>query len=289
MNYAGRRRGRREILGVLGGAALGYPLITHTPLWAQAACSVVSSPSLTEGPYFVDEQLNRRDIRYDLDGSVQPGMPMSLAVNVSQLVTCNLVPLTGAYVDLWHCNAQGVYSDISAQNAAGKKFLRGYQPTDRQGNVYFLTIYPGWYQGRAVHMHVKVTTFNGPSQTYEFTSQFFLDDAFSDEIYKLPPYNTRGQRDTLNSNDGIYQGASSLGLTTSNSGSQLMLTMRNKGGWVEADARLIVDLSLGSSPDLTGPEGGGPGGGGPGGPGGPPPGGVPPGGRPPGAPGGPAV
>lgn len=272
-------RSRRQILGVLGGAVAGVPIVTHTPLWGQAACAVISSPSLTEGPYFVDEDLNRRDIRLDTDGSIQPGLPLSLAINVSQLVDCNPVPLTGAYVDIWHCNAAGVYSDIAQQNASGRTFLRGYQSTDRHGNVYFLTIYPGWYQGRSVHIHVKVRTFTGPSQIYEFTSQFFMEEAFTDEVYRLAPYNTRGTRDTRNSNDGIYNGASSLAGTTSNSGSELMLTTRRKASWVEADARLILNLSLGSSPDQQ------PGGGGPGGPGGPPPGG--PGGPPPGGPGGP--
>ena len=270
MNKSGKQPTRRRVLGVLGGAAIGVPAFTHTPLWGQAACTVISSPSLTEGPYFVDEDLNRRDIRFDVDGSIQPGLPLSLAINVSQLVDCNQTPLTGAYVDIWHCNAAGIYSDVAAQNATGRTFLRGYQPTDRHGNVYFLTIYPGWYQGRAVHIHVKVRTFNGASESYEFTSQFFMDEAFTDEVYRLGPYNTRTARDTRNSNDGIYNGASSLGGTTTNSGSQLMLNMRNKGAWVEADARLILDLRLGSSPDQQ------PGGGGPGGP---PPGGGP---RPPG-------
>jgi protocatechuate 3,4-dioxygenase beta subunit len=193
---------------------------------------------------------------------LQPGLPLSLAINVSQLVDCNPVPLTGAYVDIWHCNATGVYSDVASQNATSRGFLRGYQPTDRHGNVRFLTIYPGWYQGRAVHIHVKVRTFNGMSESYEFTSQFFMDEAFTDEVYRLAPYNTRGTRDTRITSDGIYNGGSSLAGTTSNSGSQLMLTLRNKGAWVEADARVILDLSLGSSPDQV------PGAGGPGGPGG---------------------
>ena len=273
---------RRQLLGALGGAAVGAPILTHTPLWGQAACTVVSSPSLTEGPYFVDEDLNRRDIRFDADGSLQPGLPLSLAINVMQLVDCNRVPVPGAYVDIWHCNAAGVYSDVAAQTSTGRTFLRGYQPTDRHGNVYFLTIYPGWYQGRSVHIHVKVRTFNGVSQTYEFTSQFFMDEAFNDAVYQQSPYNTRGSRDTRNSNDGIYNGGSSLPGMTSNSGSELMLTLRNKGSWVEGDARLLLDFSLGSSSDQLPGGGGGPGGPGmpggppPGGPGGPPPGGTPP-------------
>jgi protocatechuate 3,4-dioxygenase beta subunit len=232
------------------------------------------------GPvYFVDEDLNRNDIRIDpSDGTTQAGLPLSLGINVSQLVNCAAVPLTGAYVDLWHCNAAGVYSDVAAQNSTGKKYLRGWQATNRQGNVYFLTVYPGWYQGRAVHIHVKIRLFNGLDQTYEFTSQFFLDEAFTDEVYKLNPYSGRPSRDTLNTTDGIFNGASSTGTAiTSNSGSRLLLTARRKSSWVEADARLLCDLSLGSSPDLS-QGGGGPGGGMP-----PPGGGTPPpgGGTPP--------
>jgi protocatechuate 3,4-dioxygenase beta subunit len=263
------------------GVAAAFPVIGGLPLSGQAGCAILSSPALTEGPYFVDEDLSRQDIRIDpSDGSVQAGLPLSLAINVSQLVNCEAVPLTGAYVDIWHCNAAGVYSDIAAQNVIGRKFLRGYQPTNRQGNAYFLTIYPGWYQGRAVHIHVKVRTFNGRNETYEFTSQFFMDEAFTDEVYRLSPYSGRGSRDTRNTTDGIFRGASSVGTISSDSGSHLMLATRMKSGWAEADARLILDLSLGSSPDQAPGGPGGPGGpsgpGGPGGPGGPPPIGPPP-------------
>src|SRR3954447_17491488 len=249
---------RRQVLKILGGAAVaGLASAGLKPLLAQ---SVVASPSLTEGPYFVDEDLNRTDIRVDpSDGTVQPGYPLSLTVRTAQLKNGAEVPLTGAYVDIWHCNAAGVYSDI--QGAAGKKYLRGYQPTNRHGIAYFLSIYPGWYQGRNVHIHVKVRIFDGDSQTYEFTSQFFFDDTFTDEIFKLAPYNTRGVRDTLNANDGIYGGSSSTGTITTNSGSYLMLTLRKKESWVEADAKLVCDLSLGSSPDQSG-GGAGPGAGG---------------------------
>lgn len=107
---------------------------------------------------------------------------------------------------------------------------------------------------------------------YEFTSQFFLDDTFTNEIFKLSPYNTRGTRDTLNARDSIYLGSSSTGTITTNSGSYLMLVLNQKPSWVEATATLVCDLSLGSSPDQ--PDGGG-------GPGGGLPSGMPPGGMPP--------
>ena len=110
-------------------------------------------------------------------------------------------------MDLWHCNALGIYSDIASQSTIGKKFLRGYQPTDRHGNAYFLTVYPGWYSGRTVHIHVKVRVFSGLSESYEFTTQLFFDDAFSTEIFKQEPYTRHPNRDTPNSVDGIYRGS----------------------------------------------------------------------------------
>ncbi len=93
---------RRQLMQTLGAAALAGPILTHTPLWGQSACAVLGSPSLTEGPYFVDEDMNRRDIRVDpADGSIQAGIPLSLAINVSQITTTNCTPtaLTGAYVE----------------------------------------------------------------------------------------------------------------------------------------------------------------------------------------------
>src|SRR5205823_2881568 len=85
--------------------------------FAQGQGGIVLTPALTEGPYFVDERLNRSDVRVDpSDGSIQPGLPMQLGITVSQLVNGVVSPLTGVYVDIWHCNAFGVYSDIAAEN-----------------------------------------------------------------------------------------------------------------------------------------------------------------------------
>jgi protocatechuate 3,4-dioxygenase beta subunit len=196
---------------------------TTTPLAAATAealpaCVVV--PAMTEGPYFVDEKLNRSDIRPDpSDGSVREGAPLQLTIRVSQVGANGCAPLAGAMVDIWHCDAQGVYSDV--QGAAGTKFLRGYQVTDANGAATFTTIYPGWYQGRAVHIHFKVRAKNAAGQEQEFTSQFFFDDAVSDQVYAQAPYNTRGQRTTRNSADSIYGGGGNqltLALTTASQG-----------------------------------------------------------------------
>lgn len=178
------------------------------------ACIV--RPALTEGPYFVDEKLNRSDIRSDpSDGSVKDGTPLELTFLVSQ-INGNCAPLAGALVDIWHCDALGVYSDVSdpSFNTQGKKFLRGSQTTDANGIAKFITIYPGWYQGRAVHIHFKIRT--GTGQAYEFTSQLFFDDTLSDQVYLKAPYSNKpGTRSPRNEGDNIYR----------NGGSQLLLNL----------------------------------------------------------------
>jgi len=197
------------------------PLSTNKAAQAASATVVGSLPScivrpaMTEGPYFVDEKLNRSDIRSDpSDGSVRDGLPLELTFLVSQL-NGNCVPLSGALVDIWHCDAQGVYSDASdpSFNTKGKKFLRGYQTTDASGMAKFTTIYPGWYQGRAIHIHFKIRTDVG--KAYEFTSQLFFDDTLSGQVYAQAPYASKGLPTMRNEDDGIYR----------NGGSQLLLNL----------------------------------------------------------------
>ncbi|MEA2220625.1 MAG: hypothetical protein QOJ35_3251 [Solirubrobacteraceae bacterium] len=207
---------RRQAVGMAGaaGAALVLSRISGPDRLleslgvsdvAQAATtSCVLTPSKTEGPYFVDEKLNRSDIRTDpADGSIQPGTPVSLAMVVVRADgACG--PVQGAAVDIWHANAAGRYSDVSSEGTAGHRYLRGLQITDAGGQARFTTIYPGWYQGRAVHIHFKVRLFDGTSKTYEFTSQLFFDPATTSAVYATGAYAARGQASTSNAADGIY-------------------------------------------------------------------------------------
>ena len=175
------------------------------------ACVV--SPALTEGPYFVDEGLNRSDIRSDpATGAVSDGALLQLVLSVVQVNGDGCVPLAGAVVDIWHCDAAGVYSDVSDPgfSTLGQQFLRGYQVTDGSGVVRFTTIYPGWYQGRAVHIHFKIRCDAPSGGSYEFTSQFFVDEAMTDQVHATEPYASKGYRTLLNAGDGIFQDGGDL-------------------------------------------------------------------------------
>lgn len=230
---------------------------------AESAASVdcVAKPELTEGPYFKDEKINRSDIRSDTStGAVKEGLPLALTFLVSSLAANACKPLPGAQVDIWHCDAAGTYSDTSDPNwgsTVGQNYLRGYQLTDAQGKAAFTTIYPGWYRGRAVHIHFKIRTTGTDGNAYEFTSQLFFDDTLSDQVFAQASYAGKGTRDTRNSNDNIYQSG----------GAQLLLNPTGdlRKGYTAAIS-IALDLSdtrIGA-PDSNARNGG---------PGGPPPGG----------------
>ncbi len=186
--------------------------------------SCVLTAALTEGPFFVDEKLNRSDIRTDpASGAVAAGIPLALTFNVSRVTNSACTPLTSAYLDVWHCDSTGTYSDVSGSS---RKFLRGYQVTDANGVAAFTTIYPGWYGGRAVHIHFKLRLYAGSSKTYEFTSQFFFDDALTDSVYTQSPYSGRGTRNTRNADDGIYNT-----LSTNDKSGLTLQTSKTAGGY----------------------------------------------------------
>ena len=185
------------------------------------------TPQQTEGPYFVDEMLNRSDIRSDpSDGSVQDGIPLRLIIHIHDFGrNGSCTPLKGAYVDIWHANSQGLYSDIQQAGTEGKKYLRGFQVTDDNGTVQFTTIYPGWYQGRTVHIHIKVHTLEGSEKSFDWTSQLYFNDSITDEVHTQDTYSHHGFPDPRNSQDGIYTGSSLDGLVQDNSGTRLMLNL----------------------------------------------------------------
>jgi protocatechuate 3,4-dioxygenase beta subunit len=262
----GRLLSRREVLALLGAGSLALiagcggddgaapatatrgagggasPTVASMRAATQQASgtalpSCVVRPELTQGPYFVDGQLERRDIRPDASsGEARPGTPLALALIVSQVGNDGAcAPLAGAVVDVWHCDALGVYSGVQDPgfNTAGQSWLRGWQRTDSAGRAEFLTIYPGWYAGRATHIHFKVRTDPDGDTGAEFTSQLFFDDALSDRVHTQGAYASRGASGRLrNSGDGIFR----------QSGDQLTLGVQPSGDGYAAEFAIGVQL-----------------------------------------------
>jgi protocatechuate 3,4-dioxygenase beta subunit len=216
---------RREWFGFVGGAA-AIGLVQSFSSGAEAFRSrtiagCVVSPRQEEGPYFVDEKLNRSDIRIDpSNGKVSAGVPLELTLTVMQVGKKECAPLAGATVDIWHCDAAGVYSDVkdlfgNFGDTRGRKFLRGYQVTDARGAAKFTTIYPGWYPGRPVHIHYKVRSADGK----EFVSQLYFDEKITDAVHALEPYKSKKRRDTMNADDSIFR----------DGGNESIMAIRPKG------------------------------------------------------------
>ena len=216
---------RREVLATLGGAAM----LSSTPgrvaqrflgrgLWLP---SCVVRPAQTEGPYFVDTRLDRSDIRSDpASGAVSEGIPLELTFRVSRMDGASCAPFPDVLVDVWQCDALGVYSGVKDINGlfdtAGKQFLRGHQRTDAGGRATFQTIMPGWYQGRAVHIHFKLRVAPAEAQGREFTSQLYFDEKLLDQLATRTPYSTNRQVRSANRQDKIFgEGGSDLILEVS--------------------------------------------------------------------------
>jgi len=219
------RVARRELLALA--ALSGAGLLLHTTAGrgeaAGSALSCVARPRQTEGPFFVDEPLNRSDIRSDpRSGATKAGVPLRLVFRVSRLAGTGCAPLAAARIDVWHSDAEGRYSDVRGFGGAsttGEQWLRGYQLTDAQGAAQFLTVYPGWYGGRAVHVHFKIRAADASRGTEDFTSQLYFDDRLTERIFALEPYAKRARRWLRNAEDGLYR----------DGGSQLLLAPEAEG------------------------------------------------------------
>jgi protocatechuate 3,4-dioxygenase beta subunit len=176
---------RRQALGALGAVTLGAFLPGCGDDEQARSCRVTAE--LTEGPFYVDADALRRDIRED-----RAGVPLGLELRVREADSCR--PISDAAVDVWHCDAQGAYS------AGRERFLRGTQVTDRQGLVEFVTVYPGWYQGRTPHIHVKIRL----DRRAVLTTQLFFDDELSARVFRDRRYARDGAQQVDNAGDGIF-------------------------------------------------------------------------------------
>ena len=177
---------------------------------ASGAVSCVLTPEQTEGPYYISGEKLRRNIT---EG--RPGAAMVLRAFVVDASRCR--PIKNAAVDIWHADASGVYSGFG-QGAGNRTFMRGIQRTNAKGLALFRTVYPGWYQGRTVHIHVKLHL--GGNVVH--TGQLYFPDATTDAVYKQAPYSSRPNRDVRNADDAIYR----------NGGRKSLLSVRKNGAGV---------------------------------------------------------
>ena len=231
------------LAGCGGGAAVGGTpnslssiiLAPHTPI-AMQGCVVTAQQ--VEGPYFVDAKLDRADIRSDPKSGVQSaGVPLQLSLQLNQISATGCVPLAGAIVDIWQCDALGAYSGFNDPRAGGdlraQQFLRGFQRSDARGLVTFQTIYPGWYSGRAVHIHFKVRTQpNGP-RGHELTSQLYFDETLTDQVHASNAYVKHGNRNMRNERDFIFRWG----------GEELVLNARREGDGFVAQHTIGVRMN----------------------------------------------
>ncbi|MGH8972593.1 MAG: intradiol ring-cleavage dioxygenase [Acidimicrobiia bacterium] len=189
------------------GTSGAAPAGTVTADLFDAAGSCALTPEQTEGPYYLDIDRVRSDIREDRQGT-----PLRLAIRVRENGSCQ--PIADAAVDIWHCDATGLYSGFESASTGGggrpggggagatdtTRYLRGTQITNAAGIVEFLTVYPGWYRGRTVHIHCKVHLNN----TEALTAQLYFDEQLTSEVYAAEPYASDTGRDTFNADDGIF-------------------------------------------------------------------------------------
>lgn len=162
-----------------------------TPPGGQAAACVLT-PEGTEGPYYLDLDLNRPDIT---DG--RPGTPLRLGITLVDATSCG--PIEGGAVDIWHADAGGLYSGFDDER--NSRFLRGVQITDSAGTVRFTTIVPGWYDNRTVHIHVKA--FIGGREVH--TGQLYFSEDVISAVTRVRPYSDRSDPRTDNENDFLFR------------------------------------------------------------------------------------
>lgn len=174
------------------------------------SCTTTSDE--TDGPFPTKSpaSLVVTDIRSDRQGT-----PMTIKITV-QNKNNSCAALSGALVDIWHCDAAGNYSEyggtgMQSTNYQSVHFLRGRQTSDATGLVTFTSIYPGWYSGRAVHIHVHVYNSSGKSLKI---SQIAFPEDISKVVFAQGVYASHGQADTTNARDNVFSDGVTTNLST---------------------------------------------------------------------------
>jgi protocatechuate 3,4-dioxygenase beta subunit len=246
MTLSDHRLTRRNALRGLGAAGLGLAgLELFGPRSLEdEAFSATPSCTLTaeqeEGPYYLDLERIRRNIT---EG--KKGLRLDLRVKVLDRSSCE--PLPHVAVDVWHCAADGHYSGFAREGTSDETFLRGVQLTDADGIAAFRTIYPGWYQGRATHIHLKAHVGGQASATkyaaghVAHTGQLFFSDSLTDRVAELSPYSSRTITRTRNRVDRVYT-------REHGSGALLSISQRNRSS---LRSGVIGRITLGLDPSAT--------------------------------------
>jgi protocatechuate 3,4-dioxygenase beta subunit len=219
---------RRRLFKLAGGFAAALGLGAAKSYWpgdepalAAGEVSCILTPEQTEGPYYIAGEKVRRNIT---EG--RPGRPLTLRLTVVDASTCK--PIKGATVDIWHCDASGAYSGFGSGRAS-RTFMRGLQRTNADGIATFRTVYPGWYPGRTVHIHVKVHV----RGNVVHTGQLYFSDRVTDAVYRRAPYSRRPNRQTRNADDSLFQ----------NGGRRSLLRLRRSGAGYVGSIKMGVRRS----------------------------------------------
>lgn len=202
------------------------------------------TPSLAAGPYYFDPNLVREDIRTDNDtGQFHDGIQLNMTFKV---INVNCDPIPNVLVDIWHNDADGLYSGYVQPhgNTTGQDFMRGIQMTNANGECSFITSYPGWYPGRATHIHFKVRL---NAFTY-VTSQFAFPDEVTNAVYTTPFYVGRGQNPVSNASDGIFGNVNMQRL-------MMEITANASTGGYDGIFTIGIDAPTGIEKPETGPQG----------------------------------
>ena len=224
----GRRFSRRHAFGVIGAAAgaavaacggstptspTDVTTTTTTSTGGAATSSTCAvSASETVGPYpdrtgmLGNAAFYRRDVT---EG--RSGLPVNLMLTVVN-ASAGCAPVANANIEIWQCDADGHYSEYAqpGYNGTGQTFLRGLQTTDPNGQVTFQTVYPGWYAGRATHIHVEVYV-NGRSVK---VTQIAFPDSVTAQVYRTGVYAARGQNPTSTASDMVFSDGTTTELAT---------------------------------------------------------------------------
>jgi protocatechuate 3,4-dioxygenase beta subunit len=204
---------------------------------AASACTLTAEQE--EGPFYVAVDAVRENIVLG-----QTGLPFELTITIVNSRTCK--PMKQAGVDIWHCNARGVYSDISSEHTLGQTYLRGVQFTDKHGQVTFKTIFPGHYSGRSTHIHARIHIgshgHNGKltGGHISHTGQMFPSDAVNAEVYRLAPYNSESAAVVTHSQDRVW---------TQQHGSEALLKITKRGHRLAKG--LVGSVTLAVDPNAT--------------------------------------